>query len=401
MGKLCIIFIRNDLLVGGIETHIYRQLMKCDSDGNIGVLVTKKPGRIGSQFSKLLEQPSVHIITRFQINKFIKKVLDDNVERIIVVAFTPFDFIFADLLKRNINRSIVHTFFFVPHYKGKYIYYEEGIPSNRIKKRLGYIYKKMDDNDNLLYMDRRHCAEFVSRYGCSSDNKKIGPPTDLEIIKSFDEERVKRVYYRDEFNIVAVSRLDFPHKGFILGLVDTFKIFKGVHPNITLTIVGDGPDAKTLHDRVADLGADYQKGISLIGTVSPEKLDYYFDYANVNISVGNSFSLGARRGVLSLAARNFCNDCEVYGFLPESEARSTRTDPGIAVISFLEHIIQLNYEDYKDLCKKCYDYYASSKIKSFDDLENRTTKTLSCFDITFLAINYFRLRFNDFINQLK
>ncbi|MEO1128743.1 MAG: glycosyltransferase [Planctomycetota bacterium] len=64
---------------------------------------------------------------------------------------------------------------------------------------------------------------------------------------------VREPHGTDDVRFVSVGRLDEQHKNFT-ALLHAFALLRATTPGISLTIVGDGPDAPALHDLAAKLG---------------------------------------------------------------------------------------------------------------------------------------------------
>ena len=76
-------------------------------------------------------------------------------------------------------------------------------------------------------------------------------------INNFNEILVKeRFNNRKYFNIISVSRFEFPHKGYVLGLIDDFEKFSLKHKDARLKIVGSGPGEHLLNKRIEKLSSE-------------------------------------------------------------------------------------------------------------------------------------------------
>ena len=97
-------------------------------------------------------------------------------------------------------------------------------------------------------------------------------------------------------------------------------IVKLVHeyPHIKLLIIGDGPDKSILIELINSLDENVKNRICLRSPVTPAELSEIMRDCNLNVSVAGCATMGARCGVLTLPARHYNYDCEVYGFIPDS-----------------------------------------------------------------------------------
>ena len=381
--KECILFVRNSLnYVGGIETYIYKAIKQiaCKGDG-VG-WISNNFENINDAFKDMTINFSINLIKRSNAIKQIKSiVVKEKYDKVLIITFCPHDFCYAERLKNKLNCLSVYTFMFIPHFQGDVLYLEDGFHFGKgyFRKRLGAIYQRMEVNKNLRYFAPRHLEEFKKRYGCKeTEYKNVQIPNILDQI-AFNTERVKKVYNQLPFNILCVSRMEFPHKGFVLGLIDDFEKLCKKYDFMKMTIIGDGRDMGRLKKKISGLDETVKKKIQVVGSVSPAQLGDYYDQANVLISVAGCFTLGARRGVLSIPARHYTECCEVYGYLPESKSYTLSTAKGKSVISYIEDIAKMTYEDYFKHCQACYETfsYLNDRSLDFDSLTNESTQTMS------------------------
>ena len=381
--KECFLFVRNSLnYVGGIETYIYKSIKQLKRGGNGVGWISNDFTNINQAFEDIKLDPSLHLIERCNAKKQIESViLNERYNKLVIITFCPRDFCYAEGLKKKLKHYPIYTFMFVPHFQGDVLYLEEGVRFGKkyFRKQLGTIYQKMEVNKNLRYFAPRHLEEFVCRYGCKmTEYKTVQVPEIIDQV-DFDTERVRKVYNQRPFNILCVSRMEFPHKGYVLGIIDDFKQLCKKYDFLKLTLVGDGRDKERLVRKIDSLDEDIKKKIQLVGAVAPDKLCDYYDQANVLISVAGCFTLGARRGVLSLPARHYTESCEVYGYLPDSKSDTLSDVKGMPVIPFIEDIIDMPYEDYIEHCRACYDTfsYLNAKTVDFGSLTNESAQTIA------------------------
>ena len=229
----------------------------------------------------------------------------------------------------------------------------------------------------------------TSEYGYREDNMNyvMVPPLDSGNV-SFDRKRCMELATSGRFNILTVSRFEFPHKGYVLGLIKAYAELKNKYPHIELTIVGYGVDESKVHEALNSLSENYKKDVHFIGKVHPEKLVDYYNDANINISVAGCCSQGAKNGTLSIPARHYDYNCEVYGFLPESKPFVVSEKKGEPVIDYIEQVINMSPDEY---CKKCEMAFHSFRSDSeslrvkIEDLEDKSENIiLSDKDIRFI-----------------
>lgn len=391
--KMCVAIIRDSMYMGGIENYVYKSFKDILENGDVPLWITKNYDKVDSVFSEFIFGSKLCRCKKNEATKYLKKLcLEFDIKRIKIVTFNTLDYCKSEIIKKRLSSSNnieISTFLFVPHFKGEFLYLEEGFLKNQqITKRLGDIYKRMEKNSNIRYFSERHLKEFRNRYGCQETNfNKVKVPSTLNQVH-FDKSRIKKVYNRKEFVILSVSRLEFPHKGYILGLIKDFNILCKKYDNLRLVIIGDGNGKAKLIEIINSLNADVRDKISVIGTVESDKLSDYYDDANVLVSLAGCFTRGARRGVLSLPARHYSEKCEVYGYLPSSKGSVLSEEKGMELIPFIEEIINMSFDEYYYKCKECfktYEYLNDAELY-YDQIKNTSNNTLKVHESLYLQL---------------
>lgn len=388
-----VIFIYGAMNVGGIETYMFRQMRELLANDVKIVWVMSKAGTVDPVYSEVVYSKGITIfeekINYKQLNEII---IENNIEDIKIISFSPFKFIIGEQIKNKLKGVNVDNFYFVPHFEGEDYYIEDrfkGRKAQNIRARMKKIFEKMNSNGNIRYFARKHIERMSETYDLDIDDYDITrvPQVKSEQIE-FDAERIRKIYQRDRFNILTVSRLEFPHKGFMLGLTREFFKLKKKYPQLELTIVGDGPGRCELENEIAKNG-ELAESVKLIGTVSPDKLGDFYDDANINISVAGCFFKGAERGVLSCPARHYTYECEVYGFSSEDKQYSVDDAPGQPVVDYIEKTIAMTEEEYIEHCYNTFKIYQRinkerEKTKGILDIVNKESTTISKSDIRFI-----------------
>ncbi len=388
-SKTIVVFVKDHLLVGGIETYVYRIAKKLKSEGTQIVWVKKKYSKIDPSFENVFYDGSTIIMNDLDIKKMAELV--DPSTKIKIVTFDLYYFAIAEKFKQNFRLCNVDTFYFVSHFRGETLYLQEaykGKKIERVKAEVGEIIRKMHENSNIKYFAYKHMERMTGDYDYKIDNPVAHLiPSAFPSDNKFDEKRSRELAERERFNILTVSRLEFPHKGYVLGLINAYAALKEKHPNIELTIVGYGSRENEVKQKISELPENIANDVHLIGKVSPDKLTNYYNDANINISLAGCFSQGARNGTLSIPARHHNYDCEVYGFLPESKPFSLSEEPGEPVIPYIEQVLNMSTDEYCEKCKACFNTYndVENELRlDFYQIKNNTdSATLSKADMKY------------------
>lgn len=373
------VILKGSMPIGGVETYIYNVSKDIVTIGGYVLIVMNKNGELDDSYDSLYKSPQIDVVTYgFSTRKILSAIKSKRIKRINIIAFETVRFALADIIKRRLKTDyVVSALYFVPHFREIESYPEDIFSGNIrewIRKRFEKIAHKMNNNDNIRYFDQVHVTEMTKRYRyCVHNETKQYLPSQNVKQAFFDEQRCIELSKRNIFNILAVSRLDFPHKGFIVGLVQAFGKLKNKYPQIILTIVGYGEGLSMLQEEINKLDTMAQTDIHLVGKVAYDELIKYYNDANVNVSLAGCLELGAKNGTLSLPVRHYSYTCETYGFLPDSKKFAMSSEPGLPVIDYLEMIINMDTSTYVSMCKKSFDAFRDSQ----SEIDRESLMTLS------------------------
>ena len=385
-------FYRETMLIGGIETYAYKAIKNLKKDGDLVVWAKEPKSPIDDSFKNEIYDGKTVIMNGLNAKKF-KELIADGSAEIKIITFDMFYFAKAEKFKRNFKLCPVHNFYLVPHFEGDTLYIQDGFSGKKkeiVRKRVEQIVQKMHKNNSIKYFSTKHIERMTSDYSYSVDNASFALVPSVENTKTqFDRQNCERLYNQEIFNILTVSRFEFPHKGYILGLIKTFAELKPKYPQLELTIVGYGLGEKEIKEQISQLDESISNSIHLPGKASPEQLIEYFDNANLNISVAGCCVQGAKNGTLSIPARHYTYDCEVYGYLPQSKSYTVSEEQGEPAAKYIEEILNMSLEEYCDKCKDSFDTYQNAQLNlrcKFSDMENVSKESvLTKKDIKYLA----------------
>lgn len=272
----------HDFVVGGISTYFFR-IFKWASENNIQYcLVLRRDSLIEDSMRKELQSLNVKIIRYAMIkDDFIKKDAFFDFKKYHYILVTP------DL----------HCFYKFSRIKSKYdmsvFLYILHPQASRIceNKIVNFPYSKFLINQldsSVLFMDKEcksSCEDYYNIHFSSDVYYRIGMKLP-EFSETIVENRTK--FRNENFNILTITRMDFPFKGYVLGLVDDFIKFLNVHNDASLTIIGDGKDFNVLAKKISVLPEIIKRRISIHNYVPYAKLSSYFEKASVYVGMGTT-----------------------------------------------------------------------------------------------------------------
>lgn len=394
-----IVILYDHMLTGGIENYIINLILACKKKGYRIIWISPVDRKIAPEFKDILLDDYITIINCYKRHmqwfKYDDIVFNTN-EIVRILSFTVFDFYRSEQIRKKYSKKCeMHSFYLIPHFTGNPYFIERyfnGKMKSIIKKIMQSKINGMIKNNNIVFFSKRHIKSLSENYNIkinNADEKLLAPYINIE---PFDYNNADERSERNNFNIITIGRFEFPHKGYIIGLVKTFAKLKQKYPFLTLNIIGYGDNEQQLLDVIKETSPKIQEDIKLIGQVSPLRLSEYFRKSHLNISVAGAVKDGAHCGVISLPARHYTYECEVYGYLPESKDSILSDIPGIPVDVFIEEVINMSKQNFIDMCKKSYDTFDTRETNNplyiLDRKNIEIQKQISIVDIIFIRIIY-------------
>ena len=382
--------------LGGIETIVYN-LIKFGLSQNYRIIwMAKKPVIMFRGYEDIRSKIEITETSTKCKRKSIGQIKLSKDEKVVIISFTPFDHDFAIQFKEQYADIDITPLYILANTKGAVYYIEEYFSwplYGYVKNKMASIIKEWEQHGDIRYLNhiQRKACEDAYHFQISDIEKKRIPP--ITKVINFDKNALVERAKRQEFNIISISRFDFPHKQYLLGLVDAYAQLKPKYSQLSLYIIGYGVGESVLKRKIGDYPNSINKDIHLLGSKTASEIDGIMINMHLNVSVAGSVPCGNRNCVVSLPARNYCGDvCEVYGYLPESYSKRSSTEPGMPVIPFIEELINMSDEEYM---RKCIDSFeTSSKQKPDPDYifrqESKTKKPYNDHHLFFFIFNHLK-----------
>ena len=371
------------LKMGGIENCIYTYIRYAFSKGFRVIWLCYKEKVIADSFKTVLSQ-----IECVRVNRpGSKTILIDPLNldgHTVILSFTPLFLNRALLLSECFRHCSIVNLYIVANTKGRFYYIEDnfwGFVRRSVKREASRYNQMWAQHGYIRFFTKLQAESFERCYGIKLDNLStlLVPPSTKP--KELDRITLSSRVKRDEFNLISVTRFQFPHKQYIIGLIKDYGILKKKYPQLKLHIVGYGPGQSLVEDTIKSLDTIAQNDVTLYGEMSKDQLVLLMDRMHLNVSVAGSVRAGAGNGVLSIPARNYCEgDCEVYGYLPETLEKVTATEPGMRAIGFIEEVINMSDEEYEKKCIASYEAY-SRRITNPDYFYEQKNELMDIDDI--------------------
>lgn len=286
-----------------------------------------------------------------------------NDEKISMISCEPIIFLKGEQLReKNKHVQCFKHYLVLPHFTGN-AYYPERFFSTKVIQNICFKYMKrvveyLNENDCIRAFSLKHLEAYEKNYGIvipGKQNKILGS---IRQLIEFDRDMISRkADIREQvFSIIACARFDFPHKGFMLGLLDVYTQLKEKYKQLRLVIVGYGEGLSEIETRLNAMPQEVKDSVVLTGPLSPQKLKQQFLESHLNIGLAGALLDGVYCNVPSLLVRHYTYDCETYGFVHEIEGGLLRTDEGQEIVDYIEKSITMSSERYIELCTRTYEY---------------------------------------------
>lgn len=385
----------SDFILGGIESYFIRMFKWANENDYKTYLILPLGKKIHAAWLQNLKLFNV-VIGYFDKTTWKAKILTENGKEIL----------FLENMKGIVIAADIFSYVKMLYYKEKYgmnqmkiLLYIFATTFCRVSKkrliRLPYnrVIKKISEN-SIIFMDEDTEEYFKKIYNYKNYKGKI-IRLGMEILK-FSDKMVeeKLINKKQEFNILTISRMDFPFKSYILGLLDTYNELKEIYTNMTLTIVGDGADSSQVYQKIEGLSSYKKKDIEMHGDVPYEKLQEYFKKAHVYVGMGTTLLDAANWGVPGIISKAYCKFPVSTGFFFEQYNDLSGNEKINQVQlkemkELIKQVINSTDKEYKEICKESYNtlnqYYSIDKnMRSL--LKIKGTMKICRYELLFLDL---------------
>lgn len=343
------------LSAGGIETGLVSMMRYFMSEDHRVVWITTTKHQKEVAFKGITDNPKLEIVISEKCNRYFgtPHIQFQENERVIMITCRAMQYVVGEEIKRRAKTREFKHYYVVAHFTGSEYYPDKYLKSKWAQKLVYNFWKKivsrLVENDCLRGFSLHHLDSYETYYQIpiSDKKKKLWPLFESEDA-SFDmKNALQRCKERNEkFVITTCSRFEFPHKGYILGLLDAYKTIKAKYPQAALRIIGFGDGEAEVREKVGQLPEKMRADVSLPGMVSPDELERYYKDSHVIVGLAGAVAVGAQSGIPALVVRHYCYACETYGYFDDAFKKTLSEDKGEDIVPFIEHCITMSQEEY-------------------------------------------------------
>lgn len=343
---------------GGIETLLIRMLHWLNQQEYHTMLITDNQKEIKQELLEEIEETGCVI----NYLPFKQKAKSSDWEKIYfqtnhpskIMVFSYPEFIIAEEIKRRNKALQITTIFYVPHQYGLIL---EFWFKSRMLKFIAHgwgksLAQRLVKQNMVIHMDPLCRNRLENDYGISMENASIVPLP--MYINEYSDDIATKKYKFDDFHILTIGRLDFPFKGYMIGLIRIFTKLKQQYPNLYLDIIGDGPDRNELMHTIEKADDNIRNAITWHGTKSYKELPIYLENAKLFIGMGTTLIDAANHGVLALPVGSYTYECRGYGYFYQDIVNLGGTGGECEIDGFIKEIYHATEEEYLNLVNKQY-----------------------------------------------
>lgn len=368
--------------IGGIETYFSNLIVHAVNNGIRVVWLTTEADEEASDYA-ITKDSRVEkaYVKKTPFGPLYPRIDFKQDDKVVVLTCEPLQYILSDKYKRAKGVSINH-FFLLPNTTGN-MYYPERFAKLRpfrilCKKKFGELAFILNQGECIFAFSQKHLDSYEDNYGITVSNKAArtlppsAPPSDVDAGELSERARSRE----DGFVIISCARFDFPHKGYLVGLVREFAQLKKEFPSIKLRIVGYGEGEDRLNAEIKKLDKDAQESIALLGKLSPSELKQAYRKAHLNVGVAGALRIGAGEGLPSIIMRQHSYECECYGLFEEGNEDTIRDCPGESPLELISDIVRASDSEYMEFARRSFDL-ANKEGKPDCDFFFRQSETLA------------------------
>lgn len=209
----------------------------------------------------------------------------------------------------------------------------------------------------------------------------------------------------DKFVISTMARIDFPFKGYVLGLIDICKKISINYP-LELWIIGDGVDYERVSSKAEKTEND-RLTIKMLGNMTYDKAKATIRRSDLFVGMGTGILDAASQYIPSIPVQTYQYDCLGKNYFhcdPRILGYPSNEEDLNDITPIIEKTIKMSENEYSDLCSKEHDAVNNNyNMSIFTNylINNRLDAELNKNVITQFNMNLFFLKLYSHENSLK
>lgn len=312
----------------------------------------------------------------------------------LILVYTLTDYYKAEKLKRkygNIKKILLYQVGFSPM---PFCSYSNSRTKYVLKKQLlkianSYYIKKLIECDSFYSMDEQCKHLLESLLSIEIDEERIlRLPYDLSV------EKKEKLNSRKDQTISTICRMEFPFKGYVVGLIKYFEKIGKQYPDLHLVIIGKGEGEKEIKTLVSRIPENIRERIHIIGNIPYEKLCDILRKTTLYVGMGTTILDAVKYNCLAVVAAAYSMELEVEGLFleyPTNLGFNSGTYKTTNFDEIVKRVLELTPQEYWNLVEQ-----QRTNAKKIYDVDVFMTKINNIKSDNFLISNskYWDFRFN-------
>ncbi len=307
----------------------------------------------GALEKELMNAGAIMVKNRDCINGVKQIIRTERENEIICFSFVVELYIIVEVLKKRFKLSICNYMYVVN------LWSFQRLESDRknVKYFIGKLLKKflfkklcleMNHYKNLIFMDKDSLYETEKYFELSLENPQIM----YLPIKIDQRKQIKHIRNKDTFIVTTIARIEFPFKGYVLGLIDLCTELSEKY-KIELNIIGDGSDFYKLQTYVKK--KKIKDKIHLFGNQPYNRLSDYLQESDLFVGMGTTVIDAALKAIPVIPVRCHSMECLGNQYFHESTLLAPQfhnDESSYCMKNLIEKAISCSEEEYLDMGQK-------------------------------------------------
>ncbi|AOC95287.1 hypothetical protein BB050_02171 [Flavobacterium anhuiense] len=308
--KKTIVFYCFNFSMGGTETLILRLLEFYHSQNYRTILLTENPihESISEDSKKVSFEHYLYDKKTKNFSSGLKKLEFENDEKpLVITQFLP-EFLkcFTLINKTRYGVNFKHTLYIV--HPNSTFYGPKKITFLAKTMIMMLLRKKV-----LVFMDETCVEKCIEHYNLKKTLDFVIYRLPIFINKNNIVEKKNEI-----FNILTITRFEFPFKAYVLGLINSFGNICEKYPSISLTIIGHGKGKKEVENAISFLSDSKKAKINIVEEIPYHKISDYIKACDVYVGMGTTVLDVANNNKIAITAVAYQNSNLAVGYFHDN-----------------------------------------------------------------------------------
>jgi len=378
--KKTILIIYDSLLYGGIQTQIIDIAKWAYNNGHRMVWAVTKYAKWEESSYNILLENNVEIVMVQRIfdnlksdtsfyslkNSNAKRIFLEPDEELLIISYNFYAFFFGEAIKHTYRNNNIDNFFIVPHETNAYLdirfseKYKLPIVGGFFTRFYSKIVQDMVKNNCIIYLVDSAVSAAKEHYKKVKFGQ-IAPKPIGRYIKEYDEQKIREIYRKnDEFTILTIGRYTFPFKGYVFGVIDSYKELKDKGYKVKLNIIGYGSGEARVVEKINQLPTEYKSDIKLLGKKPLDELNLYYEGTKVYVGTGYTLWQACESGIISIVATVYQDGKKTGGFFNIDRTDPLCYDGAMDLTENIEKIMCFSEDEYIKISKIAYERHKAT-----------------------------------------